>query len=110
MRMAHPGLSVPISTGLGGVQPVAARRPQRGRAGGAEPGHLRHATLAEYLASARVASDFGYSVTFLVATATLVRRPVQPSTTASEDKSSYRSTDGHVTPGGIASALDRGGC
>jgi EmrB/QacA subfamily drug resistance transporter len=54
--------------------------------------------VAEYLASARVASDFGYSVTFLattvlaligmVAAATLVRKSVQPSTTASEYKPS----------------------
>lgn len=54
--------------------------------------------VAEYLASARVASDYGYSVTFLattllaliglIATAVLVRKPVQPSTAATEYKPS----------------------
>jgi MFS family permease len=54
--------------------------------------------VAQYLGSARVASDFGYSVTFLVttvlallglvATAVLVRRPEQPAVAATESESS----------------------
>ena len=54
--------------------------------------------VAKYLASARVASDYGYSVTFLVTTvlaligliaaAALVRKPVQPSAQTAEYKSS----------------------
>ena len=54
--------------------------------------------VVEYLDSARVASDFGYSVTFLVTTvlaliglvtsALLVRKPTQPSSATTERKSS----------------------
>jgi MFS family permease len=54
--------------------------------------------VVEYLASARVASDFGYSTTFLVTSllaliglvsaALLVRKPAQPSTAAAEREAS----------------------
>ncbi|WP_433502317.1 MFS transporter [Pseudonocardia halophobica] len=54
--------------------------------------------VARYLGSARVASDFGYSVTFLattvlalvglVATAVLVRRPERPAVAATESETS----------------------